>query len=164
MTDIVPQHVRSRMMSRIRSSDTRPERAVRKFIHAAGLRYRLHHGTLPGRPDLVLPKYKSVVFVHGCFWHRHEGCPYAYCPKSNDAFWSTKFENNVRRDARQVELLRGLGWNVFVIWECTAETPGVLQRVVEEIRALAPSPAATQIPPLVATAKSSTEVLRVAIG
>jgi DNA mismatch endonuclease, patch repair protein len=122
------------MMSGIRGSDTRPERVVRKFFHAAGLRYRLHDRTLPGCPDLVLPKYRSVVFVHGCFWHRHPECRFAYVPKSNTAFWESKLGGNVRRDAQQIEILRTLGWNVFVIWECTVESPALLQRVVEEIR------------------------------
>lgn len=117
MTDVVDRAARSRMMSGIRGKDTKPELIVRKYLHRAGLRYRLH-GKLPGKPDLVFPKYCTVVFVHGCFWHRHEGCRYATTPASNSAFWQKKFENNVYRDQRAQEKLSELGWRVLVIWAC----------------------------------------------
>ena len=109
---------RSRMMSGIRGKNTWPERILRSALFAAGFRYRLHVRGLPGSPDLVFPKYRAVVFVHGCFWHRHEGCRYTTLPKSNGDFWLQKFDGNVMRDARNAELLRGLGWRVAVVWEC----------------------------------------------
>ncbi len=105
-------------MSKVRGKNTRPEKLVRSLLHRMGFRFRLHRKDLPGRPDLVLPKYKTVIFVHGCFWHRHPGCKKASTPKSNTAFWEDKFEKNVARDARVAEALRHSGWNVLVVWEC----------------------------------------------
>ena len=118
MTDIVDKKTRSRMMSGIRGKNTRPEMMVRRALHAAGFRYRLHAKDLPGKPDIVLPKYRAVVFVHGCFWHRHEGCYYATIPKSRQVFWISKLEANRRRDAKTRERLAAAGWRVFVVWEC----------------------------------------------
>ena len=118
MTDIVDSKRRSELMAGIKGRDTAPERRVRRIAHRMGLRFRLHRKDLPGRPDLVLPKHRLAVFVHGCFWHRHEGCKYAYTPKSRVAFWSEKFAANVARDARQQATLKALGWRVLVIWEC----------------------------------------------
>jgi DNA mismatch endonuclease (patch repair protein) len=118
MADVVDKKTRSRMMSGIRGRNTKPELAVRKALFAAGFRYRLHTNTLPGRPDIVLPKFRCAVFVHGCFWHRHKGCKFAYSPKSNRAFWSEKFSSNVRRDKVVRTALRKAGWRVFVVWEC----------------------------------------------
>jgi DNA mismatch endonuclease (patch repair protein) len=106
------------MMAGIRGIDTRPELQVRRHLHARGLRFRLHAPRLPGRPDLVLPRHRAVVFVHGCFWHRHPGCRYAYRPKSNEEFWETKLEGNAERDRRDITQLQSMGWRVFVIWEC----------------------------------------------
>ncbi len=117
MADIVDAATRSRMMANIRSKNTKPERIVRSFLHRAGLRFRLH-ADLPGKPDLVLPKYHAVVFVHGCFWHRHEGCRFATTPASNTAFWQEKFADNVRRDAGVEQQLKEMGWRVLVIWSC----------------------------------------------
>jgi DNA mismatch endonuclease (patch repair protein) len=105
------------MMSGIRGKDTKPERFVRSALHRAGLRFRLHT-KLPGKPDLVLPKYHTVVFVHGCFWHRHAGCRYATTPASNVAFWLEKFAANKQRDAVVKRRLRQLGWQVRVVWSC----------------------------------------------
>ncbi len=105
-------------MSGIRGRDTRPERAVRSFLHRAGLRFRLSRRGLPGRPDIVLPKYRSVVFVHGCFWHRHSGCRYTTNPATNPDFWQRKFQENVERDRRVEQKLSDLGWTVFVVWAC----------------------------------------------
>lgn len=105
-------------MSRIRSSNTSPEIALRRALHALGLRFRLHRKDLPGKPDIVLPRYKAVVFVHGCFWHRHAGCKVATTPKSNTQFWVDKFDRNVARDARSSGLLKSQGWRVTVVWEC----------------------------------------------
>lgn len=117
MTDVVDQATRSRMMSDIRGKDTQPELIVRRFLHRAGLRFRLH-AKLPGKPDLVLPKYETVVFVHGCFWHRHEGCRYSTMPTNNAAFWQEKLAGNVRRDSKVKLQLEELGWRVQVIWSC----------------------------------------------
>jgi DNA mismatch endonuclease (patch repair protein) len=106
------------MMSKIRGKDTRPELALRTAIFAAGFRYRLHRRDLPGSPDLVFPKYRAVLFVHGCFWHRHDDCKYTTTPKANGDFWQQKFAGNVARDARDVRLLRDSGWRVAIVWEC----------------------------------------------
>lgn len=107
-------------MSRIRGRDTKPEVAVRSVLHGLGFRFRLHRKELPGRPDIVLARHQTVVFVHGCFWHRHARCHFAYRPKSNIAFWSRKFRSNVVRDRRDRRRLHGLGWRVVVVWECEA--------------------------------------------
>lgn len=118
MTDIVDKATRSRMMSSIKGKDTKPELAVRRLLHAAGFRYRLHRRDLPGKPDLVLPKYNLVIFVHGCFWHQHQGCHYAYTPASNSEKWAAKLEGNRQRDQVQQQQLLDMGWRVLVIWEC----------------------------------------------
>ena len=115
--DVVDRATRSRMMSGIRGRDTKPEKQVRSLLHRAGLRFRLH-AKLPGKPDLVFPKHRAVVFVHGCFWHRHAGCRYATTPSSNVEFWQTKFDANVARDRRVTRQLRKEGWRVFVVWSC----------------------------------------------
>lgn len=115
--DVVDRATRSRMMSGIRGKNTKPERLVRSFLHRSGLRFRLH-AMLPGKPDLVLPRYRVVVFVHGCFWHRHEGCAQAATPASNAEFWREKFHDNVQRDARVKRQLEALGWRVEVVWAC----------------------------------------------
>lgn len=124
MTDFLSPAERSQRMARIRGKNTRPEVALRKVLHGLGLRYRLHGSWLPGRPDLVFPRYKAVVFVHGCFWHRHSGCSIATIPKSNTPFWLDKFEKNVARDTRAIRALEELGWRVFVAWECELGSPG----------------------------------------
>lgn len=113
-------------MSGIRGKNTWPERALRSALFAAKFRYRLHVRGLPGIPDLVFPKYRAVIFVHGCFWHRHAGCRYTTTPKANGDFWKQKFEGNVSRDARHAEMLLELGWRVAVVWECS------LKRSVED--------------------------------
>lgn len=118
MTDIVDKKTRSRMMAGIRGANTKPELAVRRHLFAAGFRYRLHPAGLPGRPDIVLPRFRSVLFVHGCFWHRHGQCKFAYTPKSNVSFWNAKFEANVARDKLVRQQLHKAGWRVHVIWEC----------------------------------------------
>lgn len=104
-------------MSGIRGKNTKPELTVRKFLHRKGLRFRLH-AKLPGKPDLTFPKYKTAVFVHGCFWHRHEGCRFSTTPKNNAGFWQKKFAANVERDARATAQLEELGWRVLIVWEC----------------------------------------------
>lgn len=110
--------LRSRMMAAIRGKNTRPEIAVRRLLHASGFRFRLHRRDLPGRPDIVLPKYKLAILVHGCFWHRHPGCRYATIPKANAEFWQQKFATNVDRDSIALGKLHLAGWRTLVIWEC----------------------------------------------
>lgn len=105
-------------MSRIRSKDTKPELAVRKWLFARGFRYRLHDKKLPGKPDIIFTKYKTVIFVHGCFWHAHENCRYAVVPKSNTEYWIGKISGNVNRDFLSMKKLAELGWKIIVIWEC----------------------------------------------
>jgi DNA mismatch endonuclease, patch repair protein len=109
---------RSWNMGRISSGNTKPELAVRSLLHKMGYRFRLHRKDLPGKPDIILPKHKAVVFVHGCFWHRHDACQYAYTPKSRVTFWEKKFKGNIERDNRNKVALEYLGWKVIVIWEC----------------------------------------------
>lgn len=120
-------------MSRVRGADTSPEIRVRRAAHALGLRFRLQKKDLPGTPDLVFPKHRTVVFVHGCFWHRHPGCKKASTPKSNIDFWLTKFDANVDRDARAEAELHRLGWRVATIWECETKVPDTLTRTVAMI-------------------------------
>lgn len=134
VTDTLDRKRRSENMSRIRGTNTAPELAVRRIAHRLGLRFRLHRRDLPGRPDLVLSKYHLAVFVHGCFWHRHEGCRYAYKPKSHIRFWDRKFSQNVKRDGRIEDELRALGWSILVIWECeTRDTALVEQRLTDYV-------------------------------
>tara|TARA_B100000003_G_C10857202_1_gene341488 strand:+ start:31 stop:450 length:420 start_codon:yes stop_codon:yes gene_type:complete len=109
---------RSRNMSAIKSKNTKPEIAVRKLLHSMGYRFRLHRKDLPGSPDIVLPKYKTVIFVHGCFWHRHENCKYASTPKTRQEFWEAKFRENINRDKLNQENLSSKGWKIIVVWEC----------------------------------------------
>ena len=118
MTDRITPERRSWNMSRIRGKDTRPELAVRSALHRMGYRFRLHRKDLPGKPDIVLPRYKTAVFVHGCFWHRHPRCRLAYVPKTRTDFWTEKFSENVRRDRKNKSALKKLDWRVIVIWEC----------------------------------------------
>ena len=118
MADIVSSEQRSWNMSRIRGRNTRPEMLARSLLHRAGFRFRLHDISLPGKPDIVLKKYKSVIFVNGCFWHRHKDCPEAMTPKTRRDFWEAKFRRTVERDKEQKEALEKLGWQVISIWEC----------------------------------------------
>lgn len=128
--DIVSPEERSRMMAGIKGKDTKPELVVRKLVHGMGFRYRLHRKDLPGSPDLVFPRLKKVIFVHGCFWHRHPGCRFAYTPKSNTRFWQDKLEGNVRRDALASAALDALGWEVLIVWECEVSDLSALTRKV----------------------------------
>ena len=133
--DIVDSKRRSKMMSRIKGRDTMPELAVRRIAHCLGFRFRLYRNDLPGCPDLVFPRFRAVVFVHGCFWHRHHGCRYAYSPKTRVRFWDNKFRSNVARDRRNLDALRELGWRVLVIWECeTRDRERVKKRLLVYLR------------------------------
>lgn len=118
MTDIVDPATRSKIMASIRGENTKPELLVRSGLHQLGVRFRLQSRELPGSPDLVFPKYRTALFVHGCFWHRHDSCKLAYTPSANAQKWEEKFKANVERDRRQIALLQQAGWRVFVIWEC----------------------------------------------
>jgi DNA mismatch endonuclease (patch repair protein) len=118
VVDIVPPEQRSLMMAGIRGRDTRAELVVRSYLHRTGLRFKLNDRTLPGSPDVVLPRFRCVVFVNGCFWHRHLGCRFATTPATRKDFWQTKFATNVARDRRVHETLRRIGWRPLVIWEC----------------------------------------------
>lgn len=118
MTDVHNKATRSYNMSRIRSKDTKPEMLVRKFLHAQGFRYRLHAKHLPGKPDIVLPKYKTVILVHGCFWHGHEGCRYFVTPKTRTEWWLEKIKKNISNDSIKRKILEEAGWKVIQIWEC----------------------------------------------
>jgi DNA mismatch endonuclease, patch repair protein len=125
MTDIVDSAKRSIMMAGIRSAHTRPELVVRKALHQRGFRYRLQARGLPGSPDIVLRRYNAVVFVHGCFWHRHTGCSKAATPTTRAAFWQAKFTANIERDKRNVAALSSLGWRVGIIWECATAAKSI---------------------------------------
>lgn len=120
-------------MSLIRSKDTRPELALRRVLHRMGFRYRLHGAGLPGKPDLVFPRHKVALFVHGCFWHRHSGCSIATTPKSNTPFWLEKFEKNVVRDRRVIDQLREQGWTVLVVWECQVSSVTKTDQTAREV-------------------------------
>ena len=133
MADIVDRATRSRMMSGIRGSNTLPEKVVRKYLHSAGLRFTLHARDLPARPDIVFRSRRIAVFVHGCFWHRHTDCRFAYMPKTRAEFWTNKFAKNIVRDRRVRNQLRNAGWCVITIWECEVTNPKVLARLAERI-------------------------------
>lgn len=118
MADVHSKETRSYNMSKIRSKDTKPELLVRRFLHSHGFRYRLHVKDLPGKPDIVLPKYKTVIFVHGCFWHGHEGCKYYVVPKTRTDWWINKINGNINKGLTSMQLLITNGWKVIEVWEC----------------------------------------------
>jgi DNA mismatch endonuclease, patch repair protein len=138
VTDRISPEKRSANMAAIKGKDTGPELAVRKVIHAAGFRFRLHKKDLPGCPDMVLARYRTVVFVHGCFWHHHQGCADATMPKSNTDYWNRKLSRNVERDVKNKKALEALGWNVFVVWECSirkgSQWEDDFQRFIEVVK------------------------------
>jgi DNA mismatch endonuclease (patch repair protein) len=133
LPDVVDAATRSRMMAGIRGVDTKPEMIIRRGLHAAGFRYRLHERQLAGRPDLVLPRHRAIIFVHGCFWHRHD-CQLFQWPKSRESFWREKIEGNVARDAKAERTLQERGWRILRVWECSLKGPGKLgaEAVVSE--------------------------------
>jgi DNA mismatch endonuclease, patch repair protein len=124
---------RSWNMSRIRARDTKPEVTVRSFLYRKGYRFRLHRKDLPGIPDIVLPRHRTIILVHGCFWHRHSGCKYAYNPKSKIQFWQEKFEKNARRDQEVYKSLSDMGWHVYIIWECETKKVELLEKRIADI-------------------------------
>jgi DNA mismatch endonuclease (patch repair protein) len=123
---------RSALMRKIKGKNTKPELVVRRALHAMGLRFRLHSPNLPGRPDIVLPRHRVAIFVHGCFWHRHSGCKKSTSPRTRAEFWREKFEQNIARDARNVDGLVAYGWRPIVIWECeTKNSDDLVRRIVD---------------------------------
>ena len=139
LMDVHDQKTRSYNMSRVKGKDTKPEEIVRKYLFSQGFRYRKNDTRLPGKPDIVLPKYKTVIFVNGCFWHKHEGCKYFVWPKSNSEFWKEKIESNIVRDKKQYEELKNAGWHVIIVWECELKKKqrmDTLERLVTEIQTI----------------------------
>ena len=134
--DVHSKEVRSYNMSRIKGKDTKPEETVRKYLFSQGFRYRKNDKRLPGTPDIVLPKYKTVIFVNGCFWHGHKGCKYFVWPKNNAEFWHKKIRDNILRDQRKVQALDSLGWKVIVVWECKikSDKENTLKNLMKEIK------------------------------
>ena len=133
MTDIVDQDTRSRMMAGIRGKNTKPEVILRRALHARGLRYRLHASDVVGRPDLVLRRFRAVIFVHGCFWHRHAGCRFTTTPATRSEFWNRKFAANVKRDEAVQRQLLSSGWRVAIVWECALRKPDSIATAVESV-------------------------------
>lgn len=137
--DVHNKKTRSYNMSRIKGKNTKPEEIVRKYLFSQGFRYRKNDKRLPGKPDIVLPKYKTVVFVNGCFWHKHEGCKYFVWPKTNVEFWKQKIDSNIVRDKKQYEELRNDGWYIIIVWECELKKKQrleTLERLVAEINSV----------------------------
>jgi DNA mismatch endonuclease, patch repair protein len=126
--------VRSRIMRSVRRANTNPELAVRKSLHAFGLRYRIHRKDLPGTPDIVFPSQRLAIFIHGCFWHRHVNCAASSTPKTNVEFWQKKFAANVLRDARNSDALKSAGWRVMTVWECETNKPASLNAQIKKVR------------------------------
>jgi DNA mismatch endonuclease (patch repair protein) len=134
MADKVSKKVRSRNMSAIKGKNTKPEMIVRRFLHHKGYRFRLHRKDLPGKPDITLARYKTVIFVHGCFWHQHRNCKNAVMPKTNVAFWQDKLNGNIVRDKKNTLLLQEKGWQVLTIWECEVTSESNMEKLTEKIR------------------------------
>ena len=134
--DIFSQEKRSQVMSHVRNRDTRPEKIIRSILHKSGFRFRIQRKDLPGKPDIVLPKYKTIIFVHGCFWHQNEGCKKALPPKSNVSFWLEKFRKNKERDRKVIRTLQESGWKVIVVWQCEIpkikNNPEIIKKLISE--------------------------------
>jgi len=136
MADVHSKEIRSYNMSRIRDKNTKPEMLVRKFLFSQGYRYRLHDKKLPGKPDIVLPKYRTIIFVHGCFWHGHQGCRYFVVPKTRTDWWLDKINRNIKKDSSAAAALRAMGWHIIEIWECQLKKNVVsseIQRITREL-------------------------------
>lgn len=140
MIGIMASLVTTKRMKAVRTKNTHPEVVVRKILHSIGLRFRLNRKDLPGSPDVVLPKHETIIFIHGCYWHRHPGCRYATTPKTNQAFWLPKFQRNVERDARKEDALRALGWRVLIVWECETRDKATLEARLRKEFELPPAP------------------------
>lgn len=134
MVDVVPAHVRSRMMSGIQGKGTKPELIVRRMLFASGYRFRLHCKDLPGSPDIVMPGRRVAIFVHGCFWHAHQGCKYAKTPSTRTEFWTGKLQGNVDRDRRTADKLAEMGWRVLKVWECSTRDPAAVEGLPDSLR------------------------------
>lgn len=135
MTDVFSKETRSRIMSLIKGKNTKPEMIVRKYLFSKGFRYRVNVSSLPGKPDIVLPKYKTVIFINGCFWHGHQGCKYFVLPKTRTDWWKAKIQRNVDRDAAEHDQLHSMGWHTMVVWECQLK-PKVREETLNEIELL----------------------------
>ena len=134
MTEKIASEIRSRMMASIRGKNTQPELKIRTLLHILGFRFRLHRKDLAGRPDIILPRHRLAIFVHGCFWHRHTGCKFATSPKSNTSFWQEKFERNVRRDNIALERLDEAGWRTLIVWECVLKGEDATSSLPRQLR------------------------------
>lgn len=132
MADVHNKQTRSYNMSQIKSGNTKPELLVRKFLHASGFRYKLHDKTLPGKPDIVLPKYKTIIFIHGCFWHGHANCKYFKIPQTRTAWWLHKINTNKANDAKAVKALKKAGWKIITIWECRLK-PAKIEKTLSSL-------------------------------
>ena len=133
--DVFTKEKRSKIMSKIKGKDTKPEKVVRSLLHQMGYRFRLHRKDLPGNPDIVLPKHKKVIFVHGCFWHGHDGCPRAKRPSTNKKFWNEKLTKNIVRDKKNQEKLNQEGWTSLVIWQCQIKESRELKQILADFLA-----------------------------
>ena len=133
MADVHSKEIRSYNMSRITGKNTKPEILIRKSLFSKGFRYNLHSKNLPGKPDIVLPKYKTVIFVHGCFWHGHEGCQYYVIPKTRTEFWLNKINTNIQNDMKNLISLKNMGWNVITIWECETKKKNNIKVLIDQI-------------------------------
>lgn len=133
MVDVVDRITRSRMMAGIKGTNTKPEVALRRALHRLGFRYRVHVRELPGKPDIVLPRYRAAIQIHGCFWHRHESCTYATNPASNQTFWKEKFRETIARDLRKKKALEQAGWRIAIVWECALKEDGP-EVIAQEVR------------------------------
>ena len=131
MSDVLTREQRRRNMQAIKGTDTQPEMIVRSIVHRLGYRFRLHHRDLPGKPDIVLPRLRRIILVHGCFWHQHAKCRYATRPATRPEFWAAKLDGNRDRDRRVHRLLRSLGWEVLIVWECQTRESEVLKKRIE---------------------------------
>jgi DNA mismatch endonuclease (patch repair protein) len=132
MADVHTKEIRSKNMAAIKGKNTKPEMLVRRFLHAHGYRYRLHDKRLPGKPDIVLPKYKTVIFVHGCFWHGHTNCKYFLLPKTRTDWWLNKINGNIANDAKAIKALRKGSWKIINLWECNLK-PGIVEKTLNTL-------------------------------
>lgn len=132
MADVHSKEIRSYNMSRIKGKNTKPEMLVRRFLHTNGFRYRLHVKVLPGKPDIVLPKYKTVIFVHGCFWHGHQGCKYYVGPKTKTEWWLNKINGNIANDTKAIKALKKIDWKIINLWECDLK-PSTIKNTLSEL-------------------------------